>query len=49
MKHEIRKITKLGNSIVITVPARIVKKFGLKEGDYVAIYDDGAEIHILPL
>lgn len=49
MKHEIRKVTKLGGSLVISIPSMIAKKFGIKEGDYVIIYDNGDEIILEPL
>jgi antitoxin component of MazEF toxin-antitoxin module len=37
---DVRRLFKLGHSLVITLPSEYVKKKGLKEGDLLEIYFD---------
>jgi putative addiction module antidote len=38
------KLRKVGNSYVVTIPMDTVERFGLKEGDFIAIDIDTEEI-----
>ena len=37
---DVRRLFKLGHSLVITLPSEYVKKKGLKEGDLLEVYFD---------
>ena len=39
----IRKVWKVGNSLVFALPTELAKVKGIKEGDYVSIPDDQIE------
>jgi len=38
------KLRKVGNSFVVTIPRETIDRFGLDEGDYLAINFDSNEI-----